>query len=269
MKKIYLLCFSSLLFFTGCNKIPTPEERKATLMHLVDDLEYQPHTFQSQEINLFGMSFVKHACQNNTMNIYIEGDGLSWINKQTLSDNPTPLNPLALKLMIKDKSACKIYLARPCQYTTSSQCEKKYWSSARFHTSVIDAYIEILDSIKKEYKNNSFKLIGYSGGGAIATLISAKRDDIRSLITVAGNLDIKKWSEIHRISPLYNSLNPTDFTKDLDHIPQTHYVGKKDNIIPLEIFKSYQSKFTNDKNIKLIMIDATHTKGVLESLDKL
>jgi len=50
------------------------------------------------------------------------------------------------------------------------------------------------------------QLIGYSGGGATAALIAARRDDISRLITVAGNLDHDKWTQLHTITPLTHSL---------------------------------------------------------------
>jgi hypothetical protein len=42
---------------------------------------------------------------NQTLTIYIEGDGRTWITRSKLSSNPTPKNPLALKLAVLDTSA--------------------------------------------------------------------------------------------------------------------------------------------------------------------
>src|SRR3989338_3420577 len=37
--------------------------------------------------------------------IYVEGDGLAWLNKRTKSLNPTPPDPLTLRLAAEDQSA--------------------------------------------------------------------------------------------------------------------------------------------------------------------
>lgn len=255
---ILLLIFS---FFVGCSRnIPTIEQRLTTSKNLYKNQNLNETIYKTSSFNLYSVQNEKENCENKTIKVFIEGDGLAWITRTTISSNPTPINPIGLKLMLKDKNFCNIYLARPCQYTNSDICQNKYWTTHRFSEKIIDSYLESLDNIKEKYKNNSFELIGYSGGGAIATILSAKRDDVKKLITYAGNLDIKKWSEIHNISPLYGSLNPADFSKDLEDISQIHYVGKEDEIIPIEVFESYKSKFLNRENIELILIDGKHSE---------
>mgnify|MGYP002776526501 CR=1 FL=1 len=103
-----------------------------------------------------------------------------------------------------------------------------------------------------------FTLIGYSGGGAIASLTATQREDINTLVTVAGNLDILKWTTIHNISRLDESLNPADYTKKLENIKQYHLIGKEDEVIPKEVFLSYLSKFQNKDNITYKYYDASH-----------
>ncbi|MFX4243448.1 alpha/beta fold hydrolase, partial [Aliarcobacter butzleri] len=86
--------------------------------------------------------------------------------------------------------------------------------------------------IKKEFSNSNFELIGYSGGGTVATLLASKRTDISSLTTVVGNLDIQKWVKMQNITPLIGSLNPSDFIQNLENIKQHHLIGENDKIIP-------------------------------------
>ncbi len=256
--KIILILITSFILFTGCSRnIPSLEDRKITLYSLINK-DLQERIYNTKNFNLFAMQTNLKMCNN--INVYIEGDGLSWITRSKISTNPTPLTPTALKLMNTDNSKCKIYLARPCQYTSSQNCSKKYWTSHRFNIKVIDAYIETLNKIKDINKNQTFILIGYSGGAAVALLTASKRDDVKMIKTYAGNLDIKKWSQIHNITPLYGSLNPVDFSKKLEDIPQIHYIGKRDKIIPFEVFESYESKFRNKTKIKLIFIDGKHTE---------
>ena len=256
MRNILLLLIT-LCFFIGCTRtVPTMQERQLSVLSLAQTKNLQEHTYKTDSFNLFSYQTSLQECEN--INIFIEGDGLAWVTKNKVSSNPTPLNPVGLKLMLKNNSACKIYLARPCQYRDSLMCEKKYWTSHRFNEKVIESYVKVLDEIKNRYKNKSFILHGYSGGGAIATILSAKREDIKTLVTYAGNLNTNKWTTLHKITPLTDSLNPVDFTQNLQNLPQTHYVGIQDTIIPLEIFQSYRLKFTNSNNIKLILLDSTH-----------
>ena len=256
-----ILSFISIFFFVGCvNSIPNPDERKSNALNL---LESKKDIFQknikTSTFNLFSLQKISNTCENNTINIYIEGDGLSWISRNQISSNPTPINPLSLKLMLSDSSNCKIYIARPCQYLNSSMCEKKYWTSHRFNNNVIQSYKEALDNIKKDYKNNNFNLIGYSGGAAVALLTASNRNDINSITTIAGNLDTQAWTKMHNISSLNGSLNPTDFSFKLNNIKQHHLIGIDDEIVPKEVFLSYISKFKNKKNITFSMHNATHS----------
>jgi len=78
--------------------------------------------------------------------IYIEGDGLAWIRRRMPSLDPTPVDPVAMRLAVRDSAANVIYMARPCQYSKmargySRPCPMKYWTSKRFAPEVINAMI--------------------------------------------------------------------------------------------------------------------------------
>jgi hypothetical protein len=259
MKQLLTL-LTIVLFFLGCTKnIPTLQERKATALSLAQSQNLQEKIYSTTNFNLFALQTDMKECQNITL--YIEGDGLAWITRSKVSSDPTPINPLALNLMNVDNSSCKIYLARPCQYIDSKMCEKKYWTSHRFNTKVIESYNQALDMIKKEYSNKTFSLVGYSGGAAVALLTAAKREDIKDITTVAGNINPHYWSEYHNISPLSGSLNPVNYTQKLENIEQYHLIGNQDSIIPKAIFDSYKRSFNNSSNIYYKLYDASHIKN--------
>jgi hypothetical protein len=256
--KLYLLIFLIIAFFSGClSTIPTPQEREKTLISLKNE-DYSLVNIQTSYFSLLSLQQNIKNCKNKDLKIYIEGDGLSWITRTTISSNPTPINPTALKLMNEDLSECKVYIARPCQYVDSNECSKKYWTSNRFDSKVIKSFDEALNTLKKDYKNKSFTLVGYSGGAAVSALVSSQRDDISKFISVAGNLDTSKWTSIHNISALNGSLNPADFTKGLENIEQYHLIGNQDDNIPKEVFLSYRSKFDKKDMINYRYFDATH-----------
>lgn len=255
----YINIFILIFLFSGCvRNVPTLDERRTALYSLIENNNLTQFEIKTSTFNIFTLQTNLKNCKNKNINIYVEGDGLSWISRRTISDNPTPINPLSLKLMNQDNSQCKIYMARPCQYINSIMCEKKYWTSHRFSREVINSYNESLDLIKKEYKNKGFKLIGYSGGGAVVALLSASRNDIDSFITIAGNLDIDKWTSMYNLSKLDGSLNPADFSKKLENIEQFHMIGKNDNIIPKDIFLSYLSKFDRKDKISFELFKSNH-----------
>jgi hypothetical protein len=252
-----------ILLWGGCSsKIPTPAQRYSTLSTLAAEHNLSLEPIITSHFKLMSISSAERCQASKNMHVYIEGDGFAWKTKTLLSDNSTPINPLSAKLMFIDQSICKIYLARPCQYIDDSQCSSKDWSSHRFSPDVIQTYQEALDNLKKLYKIDSYTLVGYSGGGTIATLIAANRNDVKRLITVAGNLDPHKWVMHHGISQLDGSLNPTDYIQKLESINQLHLIGKEDKVIPSEIFFSYQEHFSNPSNIHYqIFENISHTHG--------
>lgn len=199
-------------------------------------------------------------------NLYIEGDGLNWLSRTQISLDPTPTNPVALHLAAKDKSRNVFYLARPCQYSKLTEagkpCDSKYWTSHRYAPEVIDAFDAAIDDIKAQYDITAFNLVGFSGGGAIAAILAARRDDVQSLRTVAGNLDHEAHSSHHDVSYLSGSLNPPDFAPMLGSIPQRHFVGGEDEVVPPLIAHSYTQALDSSACYEITMIqEAEHIDG--------
>jgi len=249
LQKIILLLFV-ILFVSGCGYVvPTLKQRQSTLQSLVADKNLTIETIKTKKFNLFSVRTSISTCRGAIVNLYIEGDGLSWETPTVISNNPTPINPLGLKLFLQDNHKCKVYLARPCQYISSSMCSPKYWTSHRFSSDVIKSFKEALDKIKKDSNSLGFNLFGYSGGGAVATILTAKRSDILTLVTIAGNLNIEYWANKHHITPLYGSLNPANFSEKLNKIHQIHLIGSKDYIVDIGVFKSYIKKFKDKRQI--------------------
>jgi hypothetical protein len=195
--------------------------------------------------------------------IFIEGDGNAWDRKYRLSKNPTPKNPLALKLAAKDSADSILYIARPCMYLGEKllqDCPKKFWSSHRYSEEVVSSINQVINRAAGISSTKSLTLVGYSGGGTIAALIAARRNDISSLITIASNLDHKFWTELHGISPLIGSLEPVKYGDALSKIKQTHFVGAKDKIVPETIIEHYLSKMPSKDNITINIIkDFNHS----------
>jgi predicted esterase len=210
------------------------------------------------------------ATDGAVLRVYIEGDGLAWRTRRRLSAHPTPVNPLALRLMLADPFADKLYMARPCQFVQNEACDARFWSSDRYGVEVVAATNEALEKAKREKGYKHIELVGYSGGATVALLVAAQRTDVISVRTVCGNLDPAAFSRLHRVSPLTGSLNPVDFSSSLQKIPQIHFVGEKDKRIPEEIFNSYRKFFSDTGAMELHRVpDADHHHGWIEQWPQL
>lgn len=190
--------------------------------------------------------------------LYIEGDGAAFTSPGEWEGNPTPKNPVALHLASKDNADNVIYLARPCQYSgmmsKGKECPEKFWKEERFSPAVINAYDKALDEIALRYDITGFHVIGYSGGASIATLLAAKRADILSLRTVAGIMDHERLAEHHNQAPYEGSLNPVTTAATLTKLPQYHFVGGQDKVVPPAILHSYMQSMPPTNCVQTMLV---------------
>lgn len=222
----------------------------------------QPITIAESRFDL--VAFIKNDSDEGgdhqkTWIIYIEGDGRAWNGRYRISDDPTPADPTGLKLAVQDSRPKVAYIGRPCQYLADTgNCDPRYWTSHRYSWEVIAAMNRAVDRIKgpeeaeesegPEEENDAkarVGLIGFSGGGALAALMAAQRDDVAWLITIGANLDTEAWTSLHRVTPLTGSLNPADFAHTLQSIPQIHLVGERDRIVPVSVLLSYRDRMAD------------------------
>lgn len=180
------------------------------------------------------------------LTIYIEGDGVSWERRSRPSLDPTPVNPVGLGMALRHPLGPAAYLARPCQFggiETDDLCTQALWTGRRFSPEVVEATNQAVSILLNEAGLKRVRLIGYSGGGAVAALVAADRDDVVQLITVAANLDHLAWTKLNRIAPLTGSLNPADAWPQLVDIPQLHLVGAADVVVEEKVLRSYANRF--------------------------
>lgn len=258
----YLILVPILFFFTSCSSKFDIENRIKTAQNIKEESNFNEKIYNATYFD-FDI-FYKILDSKKSVKIYIEGDGLAWINRYTISSNPTPINPLSFKIASLDSYENVVYLPRVCQYNSVRNCDKKYWTDSRFSNIVVDNTNEILNQIKSDFNINEFELIGFSGGAAISILVASKRDDIKSIITIAGNLNHKLLHEMHNISLMNDSLNPIDYVKNIQNIKQTHYYGANDKVVYKEVIESFVNEFEDKSNIKLIKVNATHNEGWIE-----
>jgi hypothetical protein len=205
-------------------------------------------------------AFTRIKNHQEPIHLYIEGDGFAWVNRSQLSSDPTPHQPIGLKLAINDTHANVIYLARPCQYRqTNKLCSSDYWSTRRFSIEVISAMNNAVNQLNEFHQ--SIELIGYSGGAAIAVLLASQRTDISSLRTVAGNLDHRYVNRLHHVDEMPESLNAIDVAGKVSSLPQLHFVGTEDKMIPKDVGISFIEELGNKRCASLVEVKAGHQSG--------
>ena len=218
-------------------------DRKKITRLLANKHGWSEHTINTSHFSLRAY-LPPETHEQQTINIYIEGDGHAWSNPKTPSKNPTPRNPIALKLALADHNNKSAYIARPCQYVIQpSLCQRKYWTSARYSREVIRSVNDAINTVLKQTQSHTVNLIGYSGGGVVALLIALERTDVDKVITISSNLDHKEWALFHGVSLLKKSLNPSDYVDQLATIEQHHFVGKEDKNTPPKLLNKFIAQF--------------------------
>lgn len=183
-----------------------------------------------------------HFSPGKRLTIYIEGDGHAWATRSQPSLDPTPRALTVAELATKSHPG--IYVARPCQFVMSHGCNKSIWTDARFSHSAVESVNTTITKLKDRYKASELELIGYSGGAAVAVLIASERDDVTQLQTVAGNVDPAAWVTLNGLSALTGSMNTLSRPEKLSAIPQRHYVGTNDKVIPKSLIDGFVGKIS-------------------------
>lgn len=197
-------------------------------------------------------SWQKIRDEDSIIKIYVEGDGNAYNSKGYPTKDPTPKSHFLRDIAFNDTSENVVYLARPCQYIKSNNYNSVDWTTGRFSVKIVD---NMAQAIKQIAGNRRIILIGYSGGALLCGLIiNNYRQELNIVkwITIAGLLNHTSWTRYFDYVPLKKSL-------DLDVVPdieQTHYIGKKDTVIPYKL----TLRFVNMSDC-VFLEKATHNKG--------
>lgn len=228
------------------------------------------HSIETKEFAI--TAYTRLSRPGADLTVYVEGDGSAWLSPKQLSTDPTPARPLVLQMAALDPARNVAYLARPGQYAPGllPGCDPLYWSDRRFSPEVVEAMNEAVEWLRDRAGSGRVHLIGYSGGAAIAVLIASRRGDVASLRTVAGNLDTEAVNCHHGVSPLSGSLNPIDEAERLRGLPQRHFAGAKDTVVPHFVIRSFLKRAGDRDDRRLVMVeDVSHSRGWLEKWGEL
>lgn len=189
--------------------------------------------------------------------VYLEGDGFAYATSRRRSMDPTPTDPLALRLALQQPGSVAVaWLARPCQYGPRSRnCHSDYWTIARFAPEVVESASIALDGLKDDVGGASrLILVGYSGGGALAAILAQRRSDVAAIVTVAANLDVGAWTTEHGLTPLSRSMDPAVDAALLSRIPQIHFVGADDRIVGPGIARGFAARMAAGAAVTIVIV---------------
>ena len=250
--KYYTIILTIALLSSGCVSKLSPKVRQQTADTVAQAGNLVQQKIATDDFLLTTYQRFDATADNKQMVVYIEGDGMAWISRDQLSSNPTPVQPIALKLASIDTNANVLYVARPCQYLwpqKMNRCSSKYWSNKRGSEEVISSINQAISIVKQKQNISSIRLIGYSGGGGIAALIADRRADVNEFVSVSGNLNYKLFTQTHNLSPMNGSIDPITVANQIGSTPQIHYVGADDKIIPKQIALSFSDKVKVINNV--------------------
>jgi pimeloyl-ACP methyl ester carboxylesterase len=224
--------FILALVLTAC---VSPSER---IYQLAEQHGLHKQIVQGQPYRHLLLSNSAASSANRRLHVYIEGDGLPWLNSRTVSTDPTPRNPLALRLMLQDPAPA-IYLGRPCYFELQNDaaCSPLLWTHQRYSAAVVYSLVAVLRGYLVSNPDLELSLIGYSGGGVLAMLMAPHLPEIDQVVTVAANLAVREWSDLHAFSPLDGSLDLAHQPPLMASIRQLHFAGENDTVVPTRIVR--------------------------------
>lgn len=177
------------------------------------------------------------------LHIYIEGDGTPWQLGRVPARDPTPRNALALRLAALDDHDV-IYVGRPCYFGHAADpgCDVSQWTSGRYGNGIVESMAAVIRRLLGDGPQRPIILIGYSGGGSLATLIADRLDGVLAVLSIAANLDTDAWTRQHGYLPLSGSLNPANLKNTARQTLHVQVIGSDDTVVPEAVTLSYQEK---------------------------
>lgn len=195
------------------------------------------------------------AGRGDVLHIYFDGDGDIWRTATELNFDPTPQHSLALQLMQRDPAPA-LLIGRPCYLQVhDAHCSAYWWTAARYSQPIIESMRAVAQHWSAQYREVT--LIGYSGGGALAVLIAPQLPQVRTVITLAANLDTESWGPYHHYSDEVAgaSLNPIVQPALPPYIAQWHYAGSNDRNVLAQWIENFSARQPNAHFVQLEQVD--------------
>jgi pimeloyl-ACP methyl ester carboxylesterase len=222
-----LLTLAAALVLSGCGSPAAEFDRRAAELGLIRRVVHGTEFDHA--------IYEKGGAPMRMLHVYLDGDGTPWIAGRP-ADDPTPRNPLVLRLMALDPAPA-LYLGRPCynRLMRSEECTTALWTSARYSDRVVASMAAALRQALSDRADDRISLFGYSGGGTLAVMLAEQIPETAAVVTVAANLDTRAWAMQTGRDHLDGSLNPATRPPLPSAIVQRHYVGGRDRVVRPEI----------------------------------
>lgn len=235
-KRRYSLFFCLLLVIQGCATPSAKYLDTAAQLGLSNRLL----TGSTYLHRLFINPQAERSQTTPEMHLYLDGDGTPWSRGVIVADDPTPRNPMVARMMAKDPSP-SVLLGRPCYYGLSASpgCNPSLWTSHRYAADVVASMEAAIRRWLSDRTIDKLVLIGFSGGGTLATLLASRLKQTTEVVTIAANLDTEAWCQHHGYAPLKASLNPIHDAQISSNIRQYHLAGLEDHNVPAEIIEAF------------------------------
>jgi hypothetical protein len=217
---------------------------------------FQPLALEGGRFRLEGFFKPAQARERETLHVYLEGDGTPWETRWRIADDPTPRDPVMLRLMALDPGPA-LYLGRPCYYGHARDpgCSPELWTGRRYGPEVVGGMEAGLRGFLGRHGYRRLALLGHSGGGALALLLAPRFPETRIVATLAGNLDTDAWVAYHGYAPLSGSFNPAAVNSG--DIEEYHYLGAEDRVIPAKVFGPIARRRSPARTVILPKFDHT------------
>ncbi len=181
--------------------------------------------------------------------VYIEGDGRPVNRYGKPSLDPTPKRSLVLEWMQQDPEPA-LYLGRPCHFINNDpHCNPVQWTLARYSEDTVTSMKKALQ--QQLPPDQPITLIGHSGGGTLAVLLAARLPNPVQVVTLAGNLQVDKWTKYHQFTPLNRSLDPATQPVLPPCIAQWHLAGANDTQVLWQWIEQFSQNQPNSVFQKL------------------
>ena len=74
------------------------------------------------------------------------------------------------------------------------------------------------------------------------------------LITVTSNLDHAVWTARNGVTPIRDSLNAANVAKDIQHIPQVHFIGGDDTNVMVADVEAYMARMSDTGQSQVVVV---------------
>lgn len=234
---------AALCFLAGCSLVDAIGGSRERVLGWAAAHGFRAERIAAGQFVLLGL--LRQRAADDTLTIYIEGDGAPWPSPYHPPSDPTPRDPLALRLADRDTAPQLAYLGRPCQYQDDPEragCDAAWWTSRRYVPAVLAAMDAAVSHLKHAAGAKRLHLVGHSGGGVVATLLAFRRRDVDRLVTVAAPLSLAGWVAHHRLSPLADALDPLKLAERPWLPLAVHFAGADDEVVPAALVAEFTAR---------------------------